>query len=79
MVPRTADGDRTTDVRFWVSVGSLLLAIIGTWMALSDKVTSNTANTQHNQEAIKDLNANLNRRCDKIEDVVNTILMELRK
>ena len=73
------NGNGAVDKRFWVSIGGLLLAILGTWMALSDKVTSNTVNIRRNQDALQDLNANVTRRCDKIEATVNTILMELRK
>ena len=79
MVPKNGNGEKTTDKRFWLSVGGLLFAILGTWMALSDKVTENSTNIERNQDAIEDLQENINRRCDKIEGVVNLILMELRK
>lgn len=67
------------DARFWISVGTLLLAIIGTWVTLNSQVRENSVHIERNREQISDLGRDLDRRFDKLEKANHEILMELRK
>ena len=73
----TANGK--LDAKFWLSVGGLFLAILGTWATLTNSVTQNSTNIERNREQINSLAFDLDRRFDKLEKANHEILMELRK
>lgn len=73
MVVRT-NGERP-DVKFWVSVFSLLLAIMGTWVSLSKTVAQNGTNIDRNTQEIRCMREDI----QQVESTQREILRELRK